>query len=66
MYSKHISVKQSCSRENTHIVESLNKVCDILMQNTTITAYRFIESHYLETFMIYWKIVCHELRVRNS
>jgi len=38
MYSTHthISVKHCSRRENTHIEESLNKVCDILMQNTTL------------------------------
>jgi len=29
-------IKHCSSRENTHIVESLNKVCDVLMQNTTV------------------------------
>jgi len=33
MYSKYISVKEL---QNTHTVELLNKVCDMLMQNTTV------------------------------
>jgi len=33
----YISVKVlRSSRENTHIVESLTKVCDTMMQNTTV------------------------------